>query len=301
MAKLIYLVGLPGSGKSTLANFYTVKGYKVFSSDAIRAELYGDESVQDNPQKVFNLLHKRIKDALSAGENCIYDATNVKSKTRISFLNEIKNIPCTKECVIVWAPVEVCKERNAARDRKVPDYVIERMWKNFETPYYFEGWDEISIMNSTSENSEERVNNMVAKMRDFDQENSHHKLTLLRHCLEATVKMSEMRIDVNRDLFMAAYCHDCGKLYTKTFYNKKGELDKEAHYYNHQNVGAYEMLCPAKVTNFNVLKISALICYHMHPYFWENNPKMEEKYKRLWGEDFYNDILLLHEADLAAH
>lgn len=297
MAKLIYLVGLPGSGKSTLANFYTVKGYKVFSSDAIRAELYGDESVQDNPQKVFNLLHKRIKDALSAGENCIYDATNVKSKTRIAFLNEIKNIPCTKECVIVWAPVEVCKERNAMRDRKVPDYVIERMWKNFETPYFFEGWDEITIMNSTDASGEQRIRAMVEKMKNFNQENSHHKLTLSQHCAEAFLNIKNEKVELK----LAALYHDCGKIYTKTFYSKKGELDKEAHYYNHQNVGAYEILCPRERPYADDVRVSALICYHMHPYFWKNNPKMEEKYKRLWGEDFYNDILLLHEADLAAH
>ena len=302
MAKLIYLVGLPGSGKSTLANFYTVKGYKVFSSDAIRAELYGDESVQDNPQKVFNLLHKRIKNALSAGENCIYDATNVKSKTRIAFLNEIKNISCIKECVIVWAPVEVCKERNAARNKKVPDYVIERMWKNFETPYYFEGWDEISTCYTQSQ--EEALESFRIfslnriKACSFNQDNKHHKLNLGEH-----MSLAGRKVQTSSDsLIVATSYHDYGKLFTKTFYDKNGILCENAYYYNHQNVGAYEIFAARLAEGMEeIIKISALICYHMHPYFWENNPKMEEKYKRLWGEDFYNDILLLHEADLAAH
>lgn len=296
MAQLIYLVGLPGSGKSTFAKGYIERGYKVFSSDAIRAELYGDESVQDNPQKVFNLLHKRIKDVLSAGENCIYDATNVKSKTRIAFLNEIKNISCEKICVVVWAPIEVCKERNAVRDRSVPDYVIERMWKNFETPYFFEGWDKIKL--HISENRKELFLNFTKNILNnynFPQDNSHHNLSLGEHCLQAFLKTKSN----NPSVKFAAFYHDYGKLFTKTFNNRKSELDVEAHYYNHQNVGAYETLILPK--DLDALKISALICYHMHPYFWENNPKMEEKYKRLWGEDFYNDILLLHEADLAAH
>lgn len=299
MTKLIYLVGLPGSGKSTFAKGYIERGYKVFSSDMIRAELYGDESVQDNPQKVFNLLHKRIKDALRAGENCIYDATNVKSKTRVAFLNEIKNISCEKICVVVWAPIEVCKERNAARDRSVPDYVIERMWKNFETPYYFEGWDK--IFKADSFNSEIRFywKDYLNKMVGFNQENSHHSLTLYEHCCDAYYNFLGSKLD--QELEMACLFHDYGKVFTKTFYNKKGELDKEAHYYNHQNAGAYEALGLMLGYSFDVIRMSALICYHMHPYFWENNPKMEEKYKRLWGEDFYNDILLLHEADLAAH
>lgn len=242
-------------------------------------------------------MHKRIKDALRAGENCIYDATNVKSKTRIAFLNEIKNIPCTKECVIVWAPIEVCKERNTARDRKVPDYVIERMWKNFEIPYYFEGWDKIFIINNSSiDNIIQEIVFDTFNMCSFDQENSHHQYSLGEHCMKAWSALKE-----NPELRMAGFFHDYGKLFTKTFLNKNGEESSEAHYYNHQNAGAYAMLRFSPMSSIDIIKISALICYHMHPYFWENNPKMEEKYKRLWGEDFYNDIILLHEADLAAH
>ena len=41
----------------------------------------------------------------------------------------------------------------------------------------------------------------------------------------------------------------------------------------------------------------------MHPYLWErdNNEKMHNKYKTLWGENLYNDIMLLHKADKEAH
>lgn len=52
-----------------------------------------------------------------------------------------------------------------------------------------------------------------------------------------------------------------------------------------------------------MLEISALIQWHMFPYFWEkdNNKKMEKKYRNLWGEELYRKIMLLHKADGAAH
>ena len=58
MGILVYLVGLPASGKSTRCKYYEEHGFKIFSSDTIRAEIYGDESEQGNPKKVFQILHK---------------------------------------------------------------------------------------------------------------------------------------------------------------------------------------------------------------------------------------------------
>ena len=60
MAKLIILCGLPGSGKSFYAENYKAvddafcKDFTVIhSSDAIRAELFGDPSFQGDNAKVF--------------------------------------------------------------------------------------------------------------------------------------------------------------------------------------------------------------------------------------------------------
>ena len=62
MPVLVMLMGLSGSGKSTLAEEYAkLSGGKVFSSDKIREELFGDENDQTHNGEVFNELHKRIK------------------------------------------------------------------------------------------------------------------------------------------------------------------------------------------------------------------------------------------------
>ena len=53
----------------------------------------------------------------------------------------------------------------------------------------------------------------------------------------------------------------------------------------------------------NALTVSALISNHMKPWVWEkdNNEKMYNKYLKLWGDYFMQCVMILHEADKAAH
>lgn len=71
MKRLTILVGLAASGKSTVASKMEQKGAIVVSSDAIRKELFGDESVQSNPTKVFQIFNERIINALRRGDEWV--------------------------------------------------------------------------------------------------------------------------------------------------------------------------------------------------------------------------------------
>lgn len=52
----------------------------------------------------------------------------------------------------------------------------------------------------------------------------------------------------------------------------------------------------------DILYISSLINWHMRPHTaWKQSEKSRERDKMLIGEEMYNDIMLLHKADLAAH
>ena len=137
---------LVGSGKTVKAQ-ELAKQYDatVFSSDSLREELFGDVNEQSRNQELFTELHKRIKDCLRKGKSAIYDATNIDYKKRMSFLAELKKIPCEKICVLMATPYEECLKRNAERERKVPTYVIERMYRNFDVPWYYEGFDDIQV------------------------------------------------------------------------------------------------------------------------------------------------------------
>ena len=77
---LTVLVGLPGSGKSTYAN--KIKNAILCSSDKIRKELYKDENIQGDNNKVFRILYNKVKENLKNGNNVVYDATNINSKKR---------------------------------------------------------------------------------------------------------------------------------------------------------------------------------------------------------------------------
>lgn len=118
-------------------------------------------------------------------------------------------------------------------------------------------------------------------------------------------------------LAIAAGAHDLGKYYTKTFVDSKGNPSKEAHYYGHENYGAYMFLvgqnravstgdyeCAKtdKQEQKNNLYISSLINWHMRPHTaWKQSEKARERDITLIGEAMYQDIMFLHEADLSAH
>lgn len=302
---LVCLVVLPASGKSTIAyKLAKENNYIIFSSDELRKELYGDINDQAHNHELFIELHKRIKTALKEGNNVIYDACNLSSKRRIAFLQELKRIPCRKKCIIVATPYEQCLENNASRDRRVPDYVIERMYKSFDTPYFYEGFDVIGIEYWESI-IRQTPTDWALKYADYKQDNPHHRLTLGEHCIQAPFYIAQKYSDspFAITLFQAALIHDCGKPFCKTFKNGKGETTDIAHYYSHEHVGAYDSLFFEYPFGVNTLDISALVSNHMKPYVFEkdNNEKLHNKYKKLWGSDFYQCVMILHEADKAAH
>lgn len=144
---LYVMVGLMGSGKSTVAEKISKKyNATIHSSDDIRVEICGDVNNQARNKEVFALLHKRVKEDIKNNKNTIYDATNISKKCRKSVIELFKNIPCNKVCVFIATPYEECLRRNNARDRKVPEFVIEKAYQSLQVPSKEEGWDEIIVI-----------------------------------------------------------------------------------------------------------------------------------------------------------
>lgn len=313
---MIMLCGLPGSGKSTFANEIKKANpqfpISIHSSDALRQELYGDASQQGDNGKLFEELHRRIREDLKAGRDIIYDATNIKSKERVSFLNSIDKIQCHKVCIVLATEYYACVINNHQRMRQVPDDVIRRMYLNFTPPHYGEGFDQIlyrfRYLSSDGQNAQTRpdyytIGRFFEIANIFDQENSHHTLTLGGHCTKCGEYIQQHAPD-NYNLLVAALLHDVGKLYTKTRRNMKGKYDGECHYYQHHCCGAYESmfyLDDGTFTEKDICYISTMIYYHMHPYCsWKQSEKAKKKDENLLGAWFF-DVLLLHDADDAAH
>lgn len=287
---LILLVGIPGSGKSTYAKNYIPDYPKQaihLSSDSIRAELYGDESIQGNPADVFSLMQKRAVEALNNGNDVIYDATNITRKDRAGIIGI-----CPKfvkiECHIIWAPIEVCIERDSKRERTVGKEVIDRMLKRFQAPYYDEGIDVIKIIPPDYFNQTTYHNKCLNDMK-LPHDNPHHTLDISQHCCEAAKYISGFN-SPTLNLIAAAEMHDIGKPYVKAFVDSKGNPCETAHYYQHHCVGAWMVYGCAWGNPY----VAWLISTHMDPF-------MNTKYYNNLPPFLKKDIDLLHEADLAAH
>lgn len=286
--KLILLCGIPGAGKTHYAkNYITLTPNTVhLSSDAIRAELYGDESTQGNPAEVFGLMQKRAIEALNNGQDVIYDSTAMTRKDRQGIISV-----CPKfakiACYIIWAPIEECIARDKTRNRTVGKEVIDRMLKRFQAPYYDEGIDEIKIIKPSNFNSIDYYKDVTSAM-NIPHDNHHHTLNIKQHCIEA---YEELECKTNKfSLLSAAWWHDIGKPYVKSFTDAKGQTCDEAHYYQHQCVGAWTSYGVDDITPYSAWLIST----HMEPYF-------NSKYYNSLPPFLKKDIDLLHEADLNAH
>lgn len=299
--QITVMSGLPASGKSTYAKLLAQEiDAVVLSSDAIRYELFGDETDQKHNQTVFQELYKRIKEYLRNDRNVIMDATNIGFKRRRAFLNELKNIDCIKNCIIMATPYSRCLYNNSRRERVVPEYAIKKMYLKWQTPAMFEGWDSIECINKYYETHYIEPIQVADSLICFDQHNSHHTLTLGEHMIKTANIVSHYK-DCDVNVFAAALIHDMGKPAVQTI-----DWDKQiAHYYSHEHVSAYEALFIDKqsIKDINPIEVSALITWHMQPYNFErdNNEKLHNKYKKIWGKEFYNKLMALHVADKAAH
>lgn len=297
-AILYYLIGPSYSGKSTWAQERadSLKAV-VVSSDAIRAKLWGDESIQREPEKVFNEMRRNTEYHLSQGTNVIYDATNLKVGHRINFLDQIKKIKDIKKVAILFTPeLSVLLDRQKHRSRFVSEEVIKKQIRSFDPPYYGEGWDSILCMDFPENKN---LEDFFQENYDEPHDNPHHSLSIGEHmetCWRIANHITEGKL-VHPALFFAARYHDIGKFFTKTFTNMKGETTEIAHYYDHENVGAYFIL--NYYTGPNRLMVAALVRYHMAPYHY--GEKKLKQLKRILGEQMYSLLLTLHECDKAAH
>lgn len=307
MAAIIeMLIGLPqpGCGKSTHARKMMEKDSSIVivSSDAIRKELYGSEEDQSHNQEVFNEVFKRTRAALANDLHVIVDATNLSRKRRIAFLKQFNN--CEKRATVFAIPFEICCERNNSRERTVPQHAMGRMYRSFEPPHWAEGFDFIEVIHY--ENLALSIEDVLAENIKCEHDNPHHSLSCGKHCLAAERVVRNICEDENWEpelanlIAKAARHHDVSKYKCKVFYNMKGEPTDIAHYYNHENVSAYDYMAyeSGMEPEYDTIVIANLIANHMVFYSGE---AAVQKRRDIYGAGFWSMLEVLNRADRAAH
>lgn len=310
MPKLIYMVGIAGVGKSTIAMRIASQMKEevvLLSSDAIRGEIYGDESCQRDPGRVFDIMYQRTIAALSQGTNVIYDATNLSCKRRMNFLKSIAHIDCRKECVVVIATPEDIERRMKTRERKVPMEVVHKQLCQFQCPNYYEGWDSVRVeYNSKPEDCRESYKKLGREC-DIPHDNPHHSLSVIDHMSKAA-DIAESMAWKDDDLSLVnerwvARIHDIGKPRCKSFTDRKGNPTEIAHYYGHQNYSAYYSLIfdnsDFDISEKDSLDNACLIQWHMEHYLRKGSAL--ERFYEMIGPELSRRLHILEEADKAAH
>lgn len=137
---LFLMCGIAGSGKSSWLQ-KNVSNAAIISRDEIRFSLIGDfDDYFAKEDEVFATFIQKIQNAIDneEGPKEIYcDATHLTKKSRNKVLNALDLTNVENITVLVVRPsLAEALKRNAQRSGRkyVPNYVIRRMWSQFERP-----------------------------------------------------------------------------------------------------------------------------------------------------------------------
>jgi predicted kinase len=138
------LIGQPASGKTTLARalapLLSSPGEPpalVLSTDAIRAEVFGDAAVQGPWVDIQQRLHQRIQEAVAAGIPVIVDATHARRAWRLAITQALP-LPGPVQWIGWWLYTDLPTSLawNASRQRPVPVPVIQEMAAALADPHF---------------------------------------------------------------------------------------------------------------------------------------------------------------------
>ncbi len=290
MAIVHMMIGLPGSGKTT----YAKKNFKeavYLSSDEIRVELFGFEDQTHNGE-VFNLMNKRMHDALKQGKDVIYDATNLSRKRRVILIDDIHRLGHQVfGYMFLLHFTDVFNINKYRPERHIPEDKLRFIIKTMEIPIIMEGFDRLTYELSNGNHCFLKPIDYCNPPYDtFSQDNPYHKESLAEHI--RWVWDAAKQYD-DRVLELAAAYHDVGKDYTREYNAEKGYYT----YYNHHNISGYMLLCnEINKDNYyaqEIIDALLLVVHHMDFYMNNNMQKVQEQL----GQELFDKLLILHKLD----
>lgn len=134
---LIVPVAVPGSGKTTLLKQVEVNsklpGFR-HGPDDVRRTMYGAVEEQGHGGKVHDAARACLECRLAVGLPAAYDATNVTPSARKLITDLGRHYGYYIVALIFTVDKELAHFRNRLRAQgRVPEHVIDRMWKQKES------------------------------------------------------------------------------------------------------------------------------------------------------------------------
>ena len=131
--KVIMMMGLPGAGKSTTREI-RYAGTPVNDAD-IYKQAHPDYDPK-NPEIVHEWSMEQMQRAfyrlLGAGETFVQDGTGTNTDRMLHYMNDAKLAGFDVELCYVKVSLQTAIDRNAARDRSVPERVIREKFAVIE-------------------------------------------------------------------------------------------------------------------------------------------------------------------------
>lgn len=235
--------------------------------------------------KLNNLVAREIRDAYDKYNNIIINLESLHRGFRYTLLNMLKDLDIEKNCVVLAV-------------RYKDTYSSKLDYSKWETPHKFEGWDNIRLVHLGNSCKKFLGNpeHIMDKYKNYEQSKENHKYTLGEHMRKSWEYLCN-KTDVKKEILCASMIHDMGKPFSRV--NDNGKMK----YCTHENIGAYDSLF-CELNDCDKLSVSNLINLHMEPYRWKRSQDYEKtlnKHRKIWGDELFNDVMTLHESDVAAH
>jgi predicted kinase len=109
--------------------------------------LADDETDQTIHDRVFQTLRYVLRQRLALGRPLTYiDATNLTPQERAPYIGIGRSYGSAVEAVYFDVPLDVCRERNARRERIVPEDALSKMAARLVAPTLEEGFDRVVVV-----------------------------------------------------------------------------------------------------------------------------------------------------------
>ena len=149
---VVVLIGAAGSGKSVWAAEHYRRA-EVVSSDDLRGVVGSGPADLAASADAFELLEKIVAARVGRGLTTVVDTLGLDAARRTAWREAARAAGLPAVAVVLDTPGELCRRRNAERDRPVPARVLADQVRRVAAvvdSLSTEGWDHVEVVDETA-------------------------------------------------------------------------------------------------------------------------------------------------------